>query len=120
VSQKAAEAAIAGSQDCVLEMRNAYRHRRDAVLALLECAGVRATVPRGAFYVLVDVSHMARETFPFARRLLQEHRVAVAPGETFGEVGCGHVRVSLAADQRVLEEGVRRLVAALTLARPAT
>ncbi|TME29630.1 MAG: aminotransferase class I/II-fold pyridoxal phosphate-dependent enzyme [Chloroflexi bacterium] len=101
-------------------MRNAYRQRRDAALAILRQANVRATVPRGAFYVLVDVSRAASETFPFARQLLQEQRVAVAPGETFGEAGCGHVRVSLAADQRVVEEGVRRLVAALTLARPAT
>jgi len=120
ISQKAAEIAIAGPQTCVLEMRNAYRQRRDAALTILRQAKVRATVPRGAFYVLVDVSRAASETFPFARQLLQEQRVAVAPGETFGEAGCGHVRVSLAADQRVVEEGVRRLVAALTLARPAT
>jgi aspartate/methionine/tyrosine aminotransferase len=116
VSQKAAMAAITGPQACVAEMRNAYRQRRDAVMTILDAADVRATVPHGAFYVLVDVSRVASETFTFARCLLTEHGVAVAPGETFGEVGCGHVRVSLAADQRLLEEGVRRLAAALTLA----
>lgn len=120
VAQKAAEAAIAGPQTCVTEMRDAYRRRRDAVVAILDAAGVRATVPRGAFYVLVDVASVAHDTFSFARRLLQEERVAVAPGETFGAAGRGRVRISLAADQRVLEEGVRRLAAALTRSRPAS
>jgi aspartate aminotransferase/aminotransferase len=114
ISQKAAEAALAGPQVCVLEMRNAYKARRDLVVGLLGQAGVRASVPRGAFYVFVDVSRLADHTYRFTRQLLQEQRVAVAPGETFGDAGCGHVRVSLAVDPQVLEAGVRRLIAALT------
>jgi aminotransferase len=95
-------------------MRNAYKARRDLVVGLLGQAGVRASVPRGAFYVFVDVSRLADHTYRFTRQLLQEQRVAVAPGETFGDAGCGHVRVSLAVDPQVLEAGVRRLIAALT------
>ena len=83
VSQKAAEAALVGPQDCVGEMRDAYRERRDAAIALLEHAGVGFVRPRGAFYLMVDVSP-AGGSFPFARRLLEEHRVAVVPGSAFG------------------------------------
>lgn len=111
VSQKAAEAALAGPQTCVVEMRRAYQQRRDAALRILNDAGVPATLPRGAFYVLVDVSRVTQDTYAFARRLLREQRVGTAPGETFGPAGRGLVRVSLAADQAIVEEGVRRLAA---------
>ncbi|GAC1316479.1 MAG: pyridoxal phosphate-dependent aminotransferase [Chloroflexota bacterium] len=110
VSQKAAEAALTGPQTCVDEMREAYRARRDAALSILAQAGVVSSVPRGAFYILVDASRVALDTYAFAYRVLREQRVAVAPGETFGPAGRGLVRVSLATDQSVLEEGVRRLV----------
>ena len=56
VSQKAAEAALAGDQTHVAQMRAAYGHRRDLALALLADAGVDHVVPQGAFYVMVDIS----------------------------------------------------------------
>jgi aspartate/methionine/tyrosine aminotransferase len=58
---------------------------------------------------------VSQDSYAFARQLLLEQRVAVAPGETFGDAGRGLVRVSLATDQAILEEGLRRLAAALTL-----
>lgn len=109
VSQKAAEAALTGPQTCVEEMCDAYRARRDVALNILGQAGVTSNVPRGAFYMLVDASPVTLDTYAFAYHLLREQRVAVAPGETFGPAGRGLVRVSLATDQVVLEEGVRRL-----------
>ena len=113
VSQKAAEAALTGPQDCVGEMRDAYRERRDAVCRLLDGAGVGYVRPRGAFYLMVDVSP-AGASWPFARRLLDEHRVAVVPGAAFGPSGDGFGRVSLCVDPDVLTEGVGRLAGAVT------
>jgi aspartate/methionine/tyrosine aminotransferase len=113
VSQKAAEAALTGPQDCVGQMREAYRERRDSIMALLDEAGVGYVRPRGAFYLMADVSP-AGESLPFARRLLEEHRVAVVPGSAFGPRGEGWVRVSLCVDPEVLGEGIGRLALALS------
>jgi aspartate/methionine/tyrosine aminotransferase len=118
VSQKGAEAALTGPQDCVAEMRAAYRDRRDMVAERLERAGVRYVRPRGAFYLMADVSP-AGDSLSFTRRLLEERHVAVVPGTAFGPGGEGWVRVSLCIDPDVLAEGVERLaaeVAAATIA----
>jgi aspartate/methionine/tyrosine aminotransferase len=111
VSQKGAEAALLGPQDCVAEMRDAYRERRDAVCDQLERAGVDFVRPRGAFYIMVSVGG---DSWAFARRLLEEHGVAAVPGSAFGPSGETYVRVSLCIDPEVLTEGVERLAAALT------
>jgi aspartate/methionine/tyrosine aminotransferase len=113
VAQKAAEAALAGPQEPVAWMRAAYRRRRDIALERLGSYGISCVRPRGAFYVMVDVSNAAEPSESFARRLLEERRVAVVPGSAFGEGGEGMVRVSLAASDDAVETGVERLAAAL-------
>lgn len=95
VSQKAAEAAILGPQDCVEEMRLAYKHRRDVAVARLKEDGMFTYVPRGAFYAMVDISQAAQDTYAFAEHLLRTRKVAVAPGETFGPSGRGFIRIAL-------------------------
>jgi aspartate/methionine/tyrosine aminotransferase len=112
ISQKGAEAALLGPQDCVAEMCAAYRARRDATLPRLDSAGVRYVRPAGAFYLMVDVS-AASESLPFAKRLLAEDRVSVVPGSAFGPGGEGWVRVSLCVDPGVLGDGVERLCKAV-------
>ena len=109
VAQKAAEAAISGPQDAVAQMRTAYRERRDLAVEALRSHGLLVNVPHGAFYILADVSRTGLDTYSFARRLVAERGVAVAPGETFGLAGAGLVRVSLAADRLTLAEGLGRL-----------
>ena len=109
VAQKAAEAAISGPQDAVAQMRAAYRERRDLAVEVLRTNGLLVNTPHGAFYVLADVSRTGMDTYSFARRLVAECGVAVAPGETFGLAGAGLIRVSLAADQLTLVEGLGRL-----------
>jgi aspartate/methionine/tyrosine aminotransferase len=112
LSQKGAEAALAGPQNCVRQMRDAYRERRDAAIALLDEAGVGYVRPRGAFYLMVDVSP-AGESLAFAKRLLEEDHVSIVPGSAFGPGGEGWVRVSLCVDPAELEEGIKRLCAAV-------
>jgi aspartate/methionine/tyrosine aminotransferase len=113
VSQKAAEAALTGSQAPVEAMCAAYRRRRDLAVDIVGRAGLLPAVPHGAFYMLVDVSAAGSDTSTFARELVLRDRVAVAPGETFGPGGAGLVRISLAADDGQLAEGLSRLVAAV-------
>jgi aspartate/methionine/tyrosine aminotransferase len=112
--QRAAAAALTGTQACVAEMRDAYRRRRDLVVSLLKDAGRYQYTPHGAFYALVDVTSpggMQRRGRQFALDLLHERNVAVAPGSSFGSVAEHYVRISLAASDEELELGVRELCA---------
>lgn len=113
VSQKAAQAALEGDQSCVQEMTAAYRRRRDTVVDILHVGSVLVTVPNGSFYVLADISKVTDDSYAFARRLVAERGVAVAPGETFGPAGAGLVRLSLATSTDDLITGCQRLVAAV-------
>lgn len=107
-SQHAALAALEGPQDWVHEAVESYWDRRDVAVALLTARGVRFVEPEGAFYLMVDVG--ADDTEAFARSLLAERHVAVAPGSAFGTAARGMVRVSLAAPREQLVDGLDRLV----------
>ena len=106
--QKAAEAALLGPRDCVAEMRESYRERRDAVLEVVKSHGLYRYSPRGAFYLMLDVTPSGLDGHAFALRLLEEGLVAVAPGGAFGEVARNQVRISLATERSQLLEGVDR------------
>jgi aspartate aminotransferase len=108
-AQYGAVAAITGSQAPVAAMRDAYRHRRDVALAELEAQGFDALVPDGAIYLWVDIGSTGLGAREVARRLLEEHHVAVAPGTAFGERGEGSVRLCLASAEASLVEGIRRM-----------
>ena len=110
ISQNGAEAALTGPQDCVREMCDAYRGRRDLAIARLDAAGVGYVRPRGAFYLMVDVSP-AGESLALAKRLLEEQHVSVVPGSAFGPRGEGWVRVSLCVEPATLAAGLDRLAA---------
>eukprot|EP00935_MAST-01C_sp_MAST-1C-sp1_P002079 g2079.t1 len=112
--QMAALEAIASAQSgrdsCQAEMKQAYETRRDLALGILGEHSLSSYSPAGAFYLLVDCGEASA---PFARRLLEERLVAVAPGDTFGERSANHVRVAFANDDAAIEEGVRRLCEAI-------
>lgn len=109
VSQVAAAAALEGPQDVVEEMRRSYQRRRDRAVEVLREFGLFRYAPHGAFYVMVDVRGTGRTSEQFAREVLQAEHVAVAPGTAFGASGEGFVRVSLATEEGLLIEGLRRL-----------
>ena len=109
ISQVAAEAALVGPQDCVGEMVDAYRRRRDHVVAVLREAELFIAEPRGAFYCMADVSPAGMPARDFAFSLLREKGVSVAPGTAFGQVASGAVRISLASSDEDLDRGVRLL-----------
>ncbi len=98
--QRAAIAALEGPQDSVAERVATYERRRDLVAAAL-CVPI---VCEGTFFVWLRLPEGLT-----AERLLDEQRVAVAPGEGFGPSGAGWARISLAVDDAVLELGAERL-----------
>jgi aspartate aminotransferase len=118
-AQWAAVAALSGPQDCVREMRDAYRSRRDLAVAALRAEDLFVAEPRGAFYIFADVSAATSDTLEFAKHLVREHGVACAPGDTFGPGGAGLVRISLAAAPEDVTEGIRRIGEAVRAAVPA-
>ena len=105
--QRAAIAALRGPQETVAERRALYQARRDRVTDALGPLGPRC---EGTFFVWLRLPHGMS-----AERLLVEQRVAVAPGEGFGERGRGHVRISLATPDEALDEGIERLRRAFDL-----
>jgi aspartate/methionine/tyrosine aminotransferase len=109
VAQHAAIAALLGPQDCVKEMLDQYRSRRDLVVALCEREGLSVSYPHGAFYVLVDISNQPENSMDFACGLLEAEHVAVAPGSSFGTLCERYVRLSLCCGEEPLTEGITRL-----------
>jgi aspartate aminotransferase len=115
ITQKAALAALVGSQAPVKAMLDEYRRRRDQLHAWLTAdPRLRCRKPAGAFYMFVDIGDaLSPETFrtslDFADALLEQSRVAVTPGEAFDAPGT--IRISYATSLDLLEEGSRRLLA---------
>ncbi|MBS1868087.1 MAG: aminotransferase class I/II-fold pyridoxal phosphate-dependent enzyme [Actinobacteria bacterium] len=113
-AQHAALTALTGPQDCVAEMREAYRARRDAAVRLLREEDLLATTPQGAFYAMADVSRSGADSWAFATALAEQRDgAAVVPGDSFGPTGSGMVRLSLASSMEAIEQGIRRVGAAV-------
>ena len=108
-AQKAAVAALEGPEDCVRDMCGQYRARRDLALGILREYGLYRYTPGGAFYLLVDISSTGLDSHSFALRLISEHKVAVAPGSTFGNMCADHVRISIASPEELIGEGLHRI-----------
>lgn len=110
--QYAALAALTGDQSHVTAARDHYRSNLAVVTALLDARGIRYLRPGGTFYLWIDLSHAADgDVAGWAESFLLRHRVSVAPGSAFGRSGEGWIRVSLAAEEAVLLEGISRLPA---------
>jgi len=116
--QKAAIAALTGSQQCVEEFRAEFVDLRDYMLERLkEIPGVTCTTPEGAFYVYPNISAYLgkgsiRTATEMATRLLHEAHVVTVPGEAFGTGE--HVRMSYPVTKQNIDEGTRRMKEFLT------
>ncbi len=107
VSQKAAEAAITGPQECVEEMRQTYVENMSTACRLLDDMGMEYVKPQGAFYIFVNVG--CNNSLDFAKHFLQKSKVAVAPGNTFGPSAERFIRISLASSNEDIKLGIHRL-----------
>jgi aspartate/methionine/tyrosine aminotransferase len=118
VAQRAALAAIQGPQDCVREMVAAYERRRAVIHEGLNTIdGITCLLPESTFYAFPNISSFGLSSWDFAKYLVKEHRVAVVPGSIFGQRGEGFVRISFAADENVLREGIKRIKSAVAALR---
>ncbi len=119
--QKAAIAALSGSQECVKEFRAEFVDLRDYMLAKLSAIpGITCTKPQGAFYVYPNISAFLgksgiKTATELATRLLHEAHVVTVPGEAFGTAQ--HIRISYPGTKQNIDEGTRRMAEFLAMLR---
>ena len=94
--QYAAIEALRNGDEDVRRMRESYDERRRFLVNALNEMGLPCFEPKGAFYVFPNISAYGMTSEEFARRLLEQERVAVVPGTAFGECGEGFLRISYA------------------------
>ncbi len=109
--QVAACAALNGPQDCVEEVRDLYRRRRDVLVDGLASAGWQVPRPNATMFVWAPLPRAFREagSLSFSKQLLQEAKVAVSPGIGFGEYGDGYVRIALVENEHRIRQAVRNI-----------
>lgn len=108
ISQKAALEALNGDQVCIGKMVGEFKKRRDVMIKKINgMRGISCVNPKGAFYAFCDISETKTGSFELARRLLEETKVAVIPGEPFG--WNTHIRLSFATAIEDIEKGLQRI-----------
>lgn len=106
--QRAGEAALRQGEAAVTALVTQLRANRDfAAAALTATPGITLPQPEGAFYLFPRIDGVT-DTMDFCLRLLQETKVAVAPGLAFGPGGDGHIRICFASDMSILEPALER------------
>jgi alanine-synthesizing transaminase len=109
--QVAAAAALNGPQDCVAEVRAIYKARRDVLIEGLAAAGWQVPSPPASMFAWAPIppqfAHLG--SLEFSKLLLQEAKVAVAPGIGFGEYGDDHVRLALVENQHRIRQACRNI-----------
>lgn len=106
------EAIRTGDAD-IHRMRTQYDMRRRYLVEELRSMGLDCFEPMGAFYVFPSIESTGMTSEEFCNRLLEEQKVAVVPGNAFGESGEGHVRISYSYSMAHLKEAMRRIRAFL-------
>ena len=105
-------AAIVAMRDCdkdVVHMREAYDQRRRYMLNAFKEIGLPCFEPKGAFYLFPDIREFGIPSEEFATRLLKAKKLAVVPGDAFGDCGEGFLRISYAYSLEELKTAVGRL-----------
>ena len=121
IGQVAGIEALTGSQECVQNMKEAFKKRRDLIVELLnELPDISCAIPGGAFYVFPNFEKylgkkgngkLLKDTFDISEYILESAKVVTVPGDGFGAPG--HIRFSYATDSMTIEEGVSRVAVAL-------
>ncbi len=109
--QVAACAALDGPQDCVDEVRDIYRSRRDILVESFKRAGWDVPVPRASMFAWAPVPEQCGDikSLEFSLQLMEEAHVAVAPGGAFGELGDRHVRIALVENEQRIRQAARNI-----------
>ncbi len=110
VSQRAAVAALRVDQKPFIEMANRFKKRRDLVHEeLSKIKGIKLNKPEGAFYIFVDLGEITDDGRAFALGLLADQKVALIPGEAFGQAYKHCVRIAYTVKRDLLKEAVKRI-----------
>ena len=107
--QVASILALEGPQECVTEICDNYRRRRDVLVHGLNKLGWQVTLPKATMFVWAPIPEPYRHlgSLEFSTLLLKEAKVAVSPGIGFGEYGDGHVRFSLIENEERTRQALR-------------
>jgi aminotransferase len=109
IAQMAALEALRNGHPYVAEMRAEYDRRRRLIVPGLNHLGLPTFEPHGAFYAFPNIAVTGMDDETFAQKLLEEERVAVVPGSSFGAGGEGYVRCSYATAYEKIEEALQRM-----------
>jgi alanine-synthesizing transaminase len=107
--QVASIVALEGPQTCVEEVRATYEKRRNVMVKALHDMGWMVELPRASMYIWAKIPELyAKEgSIAFAKRLIEQAKIAVAPGVGFGDYGDDHVRIALIENEHRLRQAVR-------------
>ncbi|WP_010306208.1 aminotransferase [Kurthia senegalensis] len=109
MSQYAAIEALRNGRPEVDEMVKSYRRRRNFIVQSFNDIGLTCHNPGGAFYAFPSIQSTGLTSQQFAEQLLEKEKVAVVPGDVFGESGEGHIRCSYASSLEQLQEAMKRI-----------
>lgn len=109
VCQQIALAALTLPPDALVSIKNEFRSRRDYVFARLQGMGLQPAWPAGGFFFWVPVHELGLCGREFAAKLLEKKNVNVGPGDHYGPSGKAFVRISYAAEDGRLHQGLSRL-----------
>ena len=107
--QMAAIEALKNSAGDVQAMKKEYDRRRRFIVGALNDVGMTCHMPQGAFYVFPSIKVTGESAMDFAKNLLLKQKVALVPGDAFGQGYTQHVRISYAASYDNLKEAVARI-----------
>ena len=109
--QVAAAAALNGPQDCVDDIRATYKSRRDVLISSMARAGWDIPSPPASMFAWAPIPEAFRElgSMRFAKLLIEEAGVAVAPGVAFGDTGEGFVRIGLVENEHRIRQAARNV-----------
>jgi alanine-synthesizing transaminase len=109
--QVAATAALNGPQDCIREMRDTYRRRRDVLVESFGRAGWTVPAPRASMFAWSPIPEPFNSlgSVEFSKLLVEKAEVAVSPGTGFGERGEGYVRIALVENEQRIRQAARNV-----------
>ncbi|MFG1357997.1 LL-diaminopimelate aminotransferase [Xanthobacter pseudotagetidis] len=109
--QVAAAAALNGPQECIAEMRETYKKRRDAMVESFGRAGFPVPSPRASMFAWAPIPEPFRAmgSVEFAKLLIEKAEVAVAPGVGFGEHGDDYVRIAVVENEQRIRQAARNI-----------
>jgi aspartate/methionine/tyrosine aminotransferase len=111
--QEGARVALSSSQECVGKMVHEFDRRRKLMMSYLDDLELPYDQPKGAFYIFPSIKKFGLSSEEFCNYLLAEARVAVIPGDAFGQLGEGHVRFAYTTSYENIEKGMEKVKSAL-------